>query len=228
VVGVAGAAVALLGYNAIQLSLYGVVGTTCVAVFHAGRWWWWAVGVWAVVGGWGLLSGASSAKLLGGILAAELAVIASFVAVAFIHPAGGHIHLDGLAPSRLAVGGFPGVMAFGMAAMVGTETPAAYGEEAQPGTGGKATLWAVGLLGGFYLLVALAYSVWTGPADVVDAAGPASADPTLGPLALIGRVWGPGWLTLALFQYVLSITVSMIAFHGTCSPCPARGCCRPG
>src|SRR5207249_2037763 len=108
----------------------------------------------------------------------------------------------------------PGVLAFGMAAMVGTETPAAYGEEAQPGTAGKATLWAVGLLGGFYLAVALAYSVWTGPSQVVAAAGPASADPTLGPLALIGRVWGPGWLTLALLQYVLSIVVSMIAFHG--------------
>ncbi|MDT5027736.1 MAG: hypothetical protein QOE61_4162, partial [Micromonosporaceae bacterium] len=46
--GVAGAAVALLGYNAIQISLFGLIGATMVGLV-GGVWWAWAAGAWLVV-----------------------------------------------------------------------------------------------------------------------------------------------------------------------------------
>src|SRR5215475_3290933 len=58
--GVAGACVALLTYNAIQISLYGLIGTTLAGVV-GGSWQTWAFLMWLVVACVGLLGGASGA-----------------------------------------------------------------------------------------------------------------------------------------------------------------------
>lgn len=210
--GVAGACVALLGYNAIQISLYGLIGTTLAGVL-GGSWQMWAFVMWLVVGGLGLLGGASSAKVLGSFLAVELAVIVCFVVAAATHPANGVVHIDGLVPNRLFVAGVSGVLAFSMAAFVGVETPPAFGEEARPKAVGRALGLAIAVVGGLYLLVALAYGVWVGPGQVAAAAG----DPQRQPFALIGEVFGPAVIDVATLLLVTSVLASMSAFHAAAS-----------
>ena len=207
--GVAGAAIALVGYNAIQISLYGLVGTTLAGLLGGG-WQVWAAGIWLTVAGVGLLGGASSARVLGSFLAIELGVIICFIVAAFTHPAGRSVQLANLAPSHLLVTGVSGVLAFSMAAMVGVEIPPAFGEEARPRHDGRAMGAAVAFLGGFYLFAALSYSVWAGPAQVVAAA----RDPGRQPFALLGQVFGPSVILLATTLLVTSVFVSMSAFHG--------------
>ncbi|MEV4411392.1 amino acid permease [Catellatospora sp. NPDC049609] len=208
--GVAGALVALLGYNAIQISLYGLAGVTLAGV-AGGAWWAWAAGVWLIVGGLGLLGGATNAKILGSLLAVELAVIALFTVAAFANPAGGTVDLAGLELSSLLTTGVSGALAFAMAAFVGVESAPAFGEEARPGTVGRATYIGVAFLGCFYLLASLAYSVTVGSAGVVDAA----RDPERGPFALLGDIYGAGVIDLANILLVTSVIAAMVAFHNT-------------
>lgn len=208
--GVAGALVALLGYNAIQISLYGLAGVTLSGLV-GGTWWVWAAVVWAFVGGLGLLGGGTNAKILGSLLAVELGVIALFTVAAFAHPAGGSISLAGLEPSNLLTTGVSGALAFAMAAFVGIESAPAFGEEARPGTVSRATYIGVVFLGFFYLLASLAYSVSVGPVAVVEAA----RNPEHGPFALLGSIYGVGVIDLATVLLVTSIVAAMAAFHNT-------------
>src|SRR5690606_2260422 len=89
-VGVAGAAVALLGYNAIQICLYALIGTRLSDQF-GGAWWVWAAVAWVIVAVLGQFRGAANAPLLGSLLALEIATILLFILVAFANPAPGHV-----------------------------------------------------------------------------------------------------------------------------------------
>jgi len=210
-IGVAAAAVALLGYNAIQISLYGLVGVTLSGMF-GGAWWIWATAVWAVVALLGRLRGVANAKILGTLLAVELGVIILFDLAAFGHPAEGALSLAPLQPSSLVVAGLSGALAFSMAAFVGVEAPPAFGEEARTGREvGRATFVGILFLGLFYLVTAWAYATAVGPAQVVDAA----RDPNRGPFAVLDTVYGPGITALATLLLVTSIVAAMQAFHST-------------
>lgn len=208
--GIAGGMVAQLAYNAIQISMYPLFGVT-MSEQLGGAWWAWAAGAWVLVGVLGLQGGSANAKVLGGLLALELAVIVLFDIAAFFNPAGGVISWAGLAPSNLVVDGLPGVLVLGMAAFVGAESPPAFGEEARSGAVSRATFSAVGFLGVFYLIAALAFSIASGPGQVVDAA----RDQAQGPFALLGRVFGPGVVTLAAGLLATSLVAAMSAFHNT-------------
>lgn len=209
--GVVAAAVALLGYNAIQISLYGLIGST-VTSLYGGPWWGWAVGAWLIVAGLGQLRGVSGAKVLGLFMAIELAVILFFDVAAFFHPAQGSISFQPLMPSSLAVTGISGTLAFTMASFIGVESPPAYGEEAHsPTVVTTATFVGIAFLGVFYAVSAWAYATATGPARVVDAA----RDPAQSPFALLERFLGPGAIQLATVLLVTSALASMVAFHST-------------
>ena len=211
-IGVGGAAVALLGYNAIQISLYGLVGVTLTGLFGGGAWWMWAGLVWIVVALLGRLRGVANAKILGTLLAVELGVIVLFDLAGFAHPADGTVSLMPLQPSSLVVGGLSGALAFSMAAFVGVEAPPAFGEEARTGREvGRATYVGIIFLGLFYLATAWAYATAVGPNQVVDAA----RDPAQGPFAVLDAVYGPGITTLATMLLVTSIIAAMLAFHST-------------
>ena len=67
VCGVAGGALALLSYNAIQISLYGLFGFT-VADRLGGRWWSWAAMAWVVIATLGVLRVVINARVLAWLL----------------------------------------------------------------------------------------------------------------------------------------------------------------
>jgi amino acid transporter len=211
-IGVAGAAVALLGYNAIQISLFGLIGTTMAGLVGSGQWWAWAGGAWVVVAILGRFRGAANAKVLGSLLAVEIATILMFDIAAFANPAEGSVSLTPLMPTSLKVSGVSGALAFAMAAFAGVESPPAFGEEARsPRVVGGATFGGIGFLGVFYALSSWAYATAAGPGGVVEAA----RDPERGPLAILGQMFGPGVITLATLLLVTSVLAAMSAFHAT-------------
>jgi amino acid transporter len=209
--GVAAAAVALLGYNTIQISLFGLIGTTMSGQV-GGAWWVWAIAAWVIVAILGQFRGAANAKVLGSLLAVEIATIVLFDIAAFSNPAGGVVSAAPLLPSNLLVVGASGALAFAMAAFTGVESPPAFGEEARsPKVMAVATFSGVSFLGLFYAVSSWAYAVAEGPDQVVQAAG----DPNRGPFSVLGHVFGSGMVTLATLLLVTSGLAAMSAFHST-------------
>jgi amino acid transporter len=211
--GIAGGAVAQLGYNAIGISLYGLLGTNLSRL--GGAWWVWALIALGVVTTLGLQGGVGNARLLGAFLALELGVVGFYTLAALANPAHGTVNVSGLAPSQLLVPGVSGVFAFGMAAMVGAETPQAHGEEARPKAANRATLAAVVFLGLLYAMQALAMSVNFGPDKVVNAARANLAGAGPGPLDVMGAIYGPSVSTIANVLLVTSIVTAIVSFHCT-------------
>lgn len=209
---ISGAAVALLGYNAIQISIYGLIGTRLASIFDTGSWWSWALAAWAIVAVLGRFRGAANARVLGGLLALELAVIVLFDLTSFAHPAPGpSLGLAPLTPSSLIAPGAAGVIAFAMASLTGAETPPVFGEEARgPRAVSFSTFGAIGGLGILYAVTAWAYAVQAGSRNLLTAA----QDPA-GPFSLINRIWGVDITVLADLLLVTSVLTALSAFHAT-------------
>ncbi|HYN92791.1 MAG TPA: APC family permease [Pilimelia sp.] len=215
--GVAGAAMALLGYNAIQVALYGLFGAT-LAGLVGGPWWLWAALAWCAVASLGVMHITINAQVLAGALVAEIAVIALFDVVAFANPAGGSVSISPMLPDQLLVDGVGGVLALSIACFVGYECAAAYGEEARTDRSvGRATIAALVGLGLFYAITGWALAVVIGPGSVVAASG----DPEAGlPFSVLQEHLGThGFGMLALWMatalLVTSILAAMLSFHNT-------------
>ncbi|WP_169734295.1 APC family permease [Hamadaea tsunoensis] len=211
--GIAAGFVGLLGYNAIGISLYGLLGYNLSQL--AGSWWVWASAALAFVTLRGLRSGGRNAKIMGCFLALELGVLLVYVLAAFASPARGHVEFASLSPAKLLVSGVAIVLVFMLAAMTGTETPGAHGEEAQPGAARRATLIAAAVMGPMYALLAWAMAVHAGSDHVVDSAGAFLAGHGPGPLELLGAVYGSAVTHISNLILVTSIVTAMIAFHST-------------
>ena len=215
--GVAGGLVALVGYNAVQVALYGLLGAI-LAGDLGGPWWVWAVVVWLAIAVFGVLRVDISAGLIAALLVVEIGVIVLFDVAAFTHPSGGAISaasLEPWRPGRLFVTGVGGVCALSIASFVGYESGPAYGEEARSDRAvGRATLAALGVLGPFYGVSAWALAVAAGPDQVGQAA---AADPGL-PFTVLAHSFGPfGPVVAGLGQLLLvtSVFAAMLSFHGT-------------
>ena len=220
--GAVGAAVALLSYNAIQFALYGLFGALATAqtaglpVLGGHPWWAWAAAAWLVVTVLGVAHVALSARVVGAVLGAEIAVIGLFIVVGLGSPAE-PIAAAVAQPLRvdlLATGGLGGVLALGVAAFIGFETVGVFREETRRAADvGPALGGTVGFLGVFYFLAAWALAVAAGPDRVVAA----SRDPALGPdlpfLLLADRV-GPVFAVAGRLLLVVSVVGAMVAFHG--------------
>lgn len=212
---VVGAVLALIGYNAIQISLYGLLGASLAGVF-GGPWWLWAVFVLVAIGCLGALRIAIGAGVLAVLLALEIGVIVLFDIGAFSHAAAaGTMSLTPLLPDRLAVDGVGGVLALAIASYVGYESGPAYGEEARTQrTVASATFAAVLFLGPFYAVSSWALAVAVGPDQVAAAS---KADPELPMTVLVQAygVFGPHIAGLGAVLLVTSIFAAMLSFHST-------------
>ena len=184
-VGAAAAFVAVLSYNCVQIGLYGLLGATLAGQL-GGPWWGWALAAWTVVAVIGYRGVTLGAPVVAVVLTLELGMIVLFDVVALTHPAQAEAGawLQPWSPDLLAVDGVGGVLAFGVAAFLGFETTAAFGEEVRSDRSvGRATGLCLAFLGIFYGISAWALAVAVGPDHIVDAA----RDPGSGiPL----RTWG--------------------------------------
>ncbi|MEU4645684.1 APC family permease [Micromonospora sp. NPDC023814] len=207
--GVAAGLVALVAYNAIQTSLYGLFGAT-IAAELGGTWWVWAGIALAVVGVLGLRAIVLSTRVLAAVLAVSLLVVTAFVLAGVGQPADGRLSWAGFDASGLAVSGLGGAVAFCVAAFMGIDAPGSFVEEAiDRRSVSRATTAGVVVLGGVYAVAAWAMGVAVGPGAVAEVA----ADPAGGlPFSVLERLGG-GWVVLAELMLVFAIVTSMLAFH---------------
>ncbi|MFD3873544.1 APC family permease [Streptomyces sp. NPDC058623] len=216
-VGIGAALLALVGYNGMEIGVYGLLGTTTADTGHA------LAGVdipWLPVSLAGLLliwyGGFRSidfgAKLLGVLLVAETGILV-LLAVGVLAEGGAHgLSAASFAPGAVLVPGTAAVLAFAFAAFTGFESTVIYRREARDPdrTIPRATYIAVAFLGLFY-----AFVVWTviqafGAEEVLTAA---AADPGGLFFAAITTYVGPWAADLMHVFIVTSVIASLLAFH---------------
>ncbi len=210
--GLIAAPLTLLAYNAIQVSLYGLFGSLASRTI-GGAWWVWAIVAWAGVAVLGVRRVTLNAGLLTVLLVAEVAMVLVFDVAALSHPADGTPDLAPLDPAGLTAGDAGGVFALSMAAFVGYESIAAYGEEARDHTAlARATFGSLALLGVLYTLSSWALANATGPRHVVDASRASGASLIT---AFVRTHYGPVVGSVAVVLLVTSVFAAMLSLHHT-------------
>jgi len=180
--GVGASLVALVAYNAMQVGIYGLFGFQFSMFLEAKfgittPWWLWILVCIVVVGVLGVNRVDLSAKVLGTLVALEFVAVLVFDLVAIaVAPEG--LSTEPLQPANLFVPGVGAVFSFGIAAFMGFESAAIYGEEAKDPkrTVARATYSAVAIIGVFYAFSAWAFTVGIGPSQIVEAAATSGPD----------------------------------------------------
>lgn len=217
--GVAGSFVALVGYNAIQIALYGLFGSAMsdfVAEIAGLRlpWWTWALLALLAVGWLGLLRVDLNARVLAVLLVVEVLVVIGFDVAGFTRPAEGAVTLDPLLPSTLFASGIGAVVAFTVASFTGFESGAIYSEEARNprSTVARATFIAVSFTGLFYALSAWAMVASTGPSQLQARAAEEGPGLVFAPLA---ETFGPVVADVATLLMLTSVFAALLSFHNS-------------
>ena len=215
--GVAGSFVALVTYNAIQVALYGLFGSTMsdlVADLVGLRlpWWTWALVAMVGIGWLGMLRVDLNARVLAVFLIAEVLVVVGFDLAGFTRPVDGAITLAPLEPSTLLAPGIGAVVAFTVASFTGFESSAIYAEEVRDPrrTVARATFIAVTFTGVFYALSAWAMVLVAGPADLQARATEEGPGLVFAPLA---EMFGPLVADVAAVLMLTSVFAAMLSFH---------------
>ncbi|GII52153.1 amino acid permease [Planotetraspora thailandica] len=220
-VGVATAWVALLAYNALQVGLYGVIGSAAQPLLADWfginpDWWVIALVVWALTGVLGLMRVDVNGKVLSVLLVTEIAVVVVFDVADLLHPAASGYSLDVFSPSSLFVPGIGGVIAICVAAFSGFESSVVFSEETRDPkrTVPVATFAALAIIAGLYALSSWALTVPVG-SDKVAAASREQGPGLL--FGLAGEYLGSTVATIGSVLFVTSIVAALIAFHNTTS-----------
>ena len=218
--GVGASLVALVAYNMMQIGIWGMFGFQ-VSMLVAEKtgldvpWW---VGVLvgiAIVGIMGVNRVDLSAKVLGVLVALEFLVVIVFDVVAFANPSSG-FSTEPINPASLFVPGVGAVFAFGIAAFMGFEQAAIYGEESKDPrrTIPRATFLAVAVIGVFYALSSWALALGIGVDKIVDPAGISGEE--AGPPLFFGFVaenMGTIWVDIMSVLFITSIFAALVSFH---------------
>jgi amino acid transporter len=217
--GVGGAWVALLAYNALQVGLYGAIGAAAAPVLHDWfsldvAWWVVALVAWALVAVLGLQQIDVNGKILAVLLVTEVAVIVLFSVADLFHPAGGTITFDTLAPGNLFGPGIGAILALAMLGFVGFESSVVFSEEARDPrrTVRIATFLSVGIIGVLYAFASWAMSVATGPHQIV---AKSQSDSTELIFNLAQAHLGGAIVEIGRVLFVTSLVAAMISFHNT-------------
>ncbi|MDQ0258246.1 amino acid transporter [Sinomonas atrocyanea] len=214
--GVGASLTALMSYNLMQVGIYGIFGFT-VSSFIAERfgvdvpWWVPILLCIAVVAALGVNRVDLSAKVLGALVALEFLVVIVYDIASFtVAPEG--VTAAPLAPSSLFVPGIGAVLSFGVAAFMGFESAAIYGEEAKEPhrTIPRATYTAVGIIAVFYAVSSWAMAVGTGPSQLFDAAGKQGPDLVF---SFLGAHVGQIAADVAQVLFITSLFAALVSFH---------------
>ncbi|WP_157570436.1 APC family permease [Microtetraspora malaysiensis] len=217
--GVATAWVALLAYNALQLGLYGIIGSATEPLlldwFGASPpWWVIALVAWAVTGLLGLLRVDVNGKILSVLLVSEIAVVLVFDIGDLLHPAPSGISFEGFNPGSLFVSGVGAALATVVAGFAGIESSVVFAEESRDRnrTVPLATYLGIAIIAILYSISAWAQTVPTGPDGIVKAASEQRTELIFNQAA---AHLGSGVSTIGSVLFVTSSMACMIAFHNT-------------
>ena len=211
VVGLAGAAVSLLSYYVVQLSLYGLLGAITAGLF-GGPWWAWAFAAWIVIGLLGVLHIGVNTRLLAVILVLELLVIALVDMTGLLSPADGQLDFGPLQPGILLTSaGLGGVLAFGISSFIGFETIAAYREEAVSHRSvARACYGTIGFLSVFYAVSSWALALAVGPDHIIDTARDPAANL---PFGVLGEQYGSFVQAVGQALLLTGLFAALLSFH---------------
>ncbi|MGW1641630.1 APC family permease [Streptomyces lavendulae] len=216
-VGIGAALLALVGYNGMEIGVYGLLGTTTADTVHALAGTdvpWLPVSLAGLLLVWygGFRSIDFGARLLGVLLVAETGILVLLAAGVLLKGGAHGLSLGSFAPGAVLVPGTAAVLAFAFAAFTGFESTVIYRREARDPdrTVPRATYIAVAFLGLFY-----AFVVWTviqayGAEEVV---GAATQDPGGLFFTAITTYVGPWAADLMHLFIVTSVIASLLAFH---------------
>ncbi|UOE44402.1 APC family permease [Agromyces larvae] len=218
-VGVGVSLIALVAYSCMQIGIWGMFGfqvsTLLAEKFGIDLPWWVGVIVFVVVVGiLGVNRVDLSAKVLGVIVALEFIAVTVFDVVAFANPVEGFT-ADPISPASLLLPGIGAVLVFGIAAFMGFESAAIYGEEAKDPkrTVARATFAAVVIIGVFYALSSWALALAIGT-DKISSGGITVEE--AGPPLFFGFVAERLGLVMVDFMSLLFITslfAALVSFH---------------
>lgn len=219
--GVGAAFIAKIGYNFMQVALYGGIGAFA-ALYASVRfgletnWWAWALASWAIIGLFGLLRIDINGVILGLALAAELVVIIIFDVVMAFHPAGGTVDLSALSVTHLASPSFGAAAVVVAAGFMGYEATTVFSEEAKDPrtTIARATYGALAIIAAVYGLSALAMTITAGPANIVGVAEQQQAN-------LLFHLVSPhvhtAFIDAGSILTITSMFAAGLSFHNTCA-----------
>ncbi|MEU9888783.1 APC family permease [Sphaerisporangium sp. NPDC051011] len=217
--GVATAWVALLAYNALQLGLYGIIGSAAEPLLRdwfggSPAWWVIALAAWALTGLLGLLRVDVNGKILSVLLVSEIAVVLVFDIGDLFNAAPGGIDFSGFTPGSLFVPGVGAALATVVAGFAGIESSVVFAEESKDRdrTVPVATYLGITIIAVLYAVSAWALTVPTGPDGIVKAA--AQQGPTL-VFNQAATHLGSTVSTIGSVLFVTSSIACMIAFHNT-------------
>ena len=214
--GVGASFLALTAYNAVQASVYGLLGFASAAFINeklgsAVPWWVTAAVAFLVVAWLGVNKVDFSVRVVAVMVGLEfLAVIVFDIASFVAQPEG--ISAAGLAPADLFTSGVGVVLAFSVASFMGFESAAIYSEEAKDPKRAiaRATYISVTLIAVFYALSAWAMMMGVGPSQIV------TQSRELGPGVLFSFLAGNVGILMADVAQILFITslfAALLAFH---------------
>ncbi|MCX5533931.1 APC family permease [Streptomyces sp. NBC_00006] len=215
--GIGAALLAMVGYNGMEIGVYGLLGSATQDTVHSlfgGDVPWLPVSLVGLVLIWycGFRSIDFGAKLLGVLLVAETGILILLAGGVLLKGGAHGLSLASFAPGNVLVPGTAAVLAFAFAAFTGFESTVIYRREARDPdrTVPRATYIAVAFLGLFY-----AFTVWIaiqsfGDAAVVKAAG---SDPANLFFTAITTFVG-GWAADLMHVFIVtSVIASLLAFH---------------
>ncbi|MGY5104033.1 APC family permease [Streptomyces sp. 900105245] len=216
-VGIGAALLALIGYNGMEIGVYGLLATTTRDTLHS------LVGAdvpWlpvslaglVLIGYGGYRSIDFGAKLLGVLLVAETGILVLLAGGVLLKGGAHGLSLASLAPVHVFVPGTAAVLAFAFAAFTGFESTVIYRREARDPerTVPRATYAAVGFLGLFYAFVVWIAVQAFGDDQVVRAAG----DDPAGLFFTAITTYVGGWAADLMHLFIVtSVIASLLAFH---------------
>ncbi|MEV7979438.1 APC family permease [Streptomyces sp. NPDC086519] len=216
-VGIGAALLALIGYNGMEIGVYGLLGSagrdTAKALFGADvPWLPIALAGLLLIGYGGYRSVEFGAKVLGVLLVAETGILALLAGGVLVKGGAHGLSAASFAPGHVLVPGTAVVLAFAFAAFTGFESTVIYRREARAPerTVPRATYVAVAFLGLFY-----AFCVWI----VIQAFGNdevvAQAAKNPGGLFFSAiTTYVGGWAADLMHVFIVtSIIASLLAFH---------------
>jgi amino acid transporter len=217
--GVGGAWIALLAYNAMQIGLYGAIGSAAGPLLSEwfgidAQWYVIALVAWALVAVLGVLRVDVNGMVLAGLLIAEIAVILIFDFTGLAHPAPSGYGLEVFSPGNLFVSGVGALMVIAITGFVGFEGAVVFSEESRDPerTIPAATYGAVGFIAFLYALSAWAMTATVGVDKIASESqqnGPGVVFGVLG--QHLGNVMGE----IGQVLFATSLLAAMISFHNT-------------
>lgn len=221
--GGAAAIIALLGYNAMQIGLYGLFGAAAAAFFGDNLglslpWWVFVLAAMAVIGVLGYRQVDLSVKVLAVLVALEFLIVLILDAAIVIKGGQGGTAPLTAAPfswSSFTSGSIAIALLFNFASFIGFEATTIYSEEARDPkrTVPRATFVAVLTIGLFYTVTTYLMVEGQGAAGLRDHLAGLTPDPTVFLFELGGTYFGSTLTTVMSLLFVSSVFAALLAFH---------------